>query len=652
MGGLSADRYVRRVGEAMKSDTQSAAVRRPSVRAEERKSVLATDRWDGIWVHLFIFAATLLVAIVVRSYRFGTNDHVGQLVIHYRMFDPTYLVNDWYLNWNNEFSYRHAYGYLAGTLAQVVGWETAYFIMFVLTWFLIFDGIVRIAEVVTGDRRIGYIAAMLIIAVLTTNVLGKTIWARVAVARELARAFAVMGLSVLLIDKWVIGGALLGAAASMHVLTGGEPIALFGAAIVIEAILGGRFDRKMLKAIISGGIACAVVAAPVILSIAKTIFFPEKGNVDLELAALIAGVVRDAHHTIPSEMPRMRYISFARDLAAIAFVVATWRPSMSPSQSLAFRRLGWVVAVTLVAMIVSVFFTQVILVPAIATATILMNSFWIHVIAAICMAIIFAETYAKRRPMWIAAAIVTFVSIAGVSLVEAYSPITYLTHLMTLVFLPVVAYGLLNPKCCETLIGRARIGVIGIAAITALLFVGSYYLRDRPPAVNSRWYPAWWHYTNEIAYTFPPLAPGEQELVSWVDTETPRDAVFVIPPTESWFRLRAARAISFEWSSVPYQSAATIDWFHRLQALTGDTTSAARWHGGKSGRDAIEAKYDALPRDSQIQVAHEFGAQYVVRRRGTSPDGVPVVFRGSQFEVYRVPGESQVEHYTSHAVAR
>jgi len=589
------------------------------------------------WVHLFFYAAIMLVTALLKGYRFGTSDHYSQLVIHYHMFDRSYLPNDWYVNANAGFSIRDAYGFIPGVLSLVIGWPAAYLVVHVITWYLVFDGIVRIAVATTGRRRVGYVAAALAIAILSNDTLGKNVWGAVGVPRELARGLGLFGLWAWLGSRWMLGGAFLGAAMTVHVFSGGELAGLLIAAVVVEALVAR--NASGLRGVWKGIAAWAIVGAPALVMLgASMLATGGAAPGELRLAAIIDGIVRDAHHTLPHVMPRASYATHLVELSVAAFAWAAWRPAPEGPALVAWRRLGWLLVVTILAMAAAAFFTEIVLVPFIATATVFMNSFWLRVGSAIAMALVFDEALASRRRGYLAVTAAACVGIVALSFTHAHSPFAHAEWVLDLVMLGLLLGLLGRAGWWQGLERHAR----GATLTAVLLLVGvfglSHALRRVPPAETSPWYPLWRHTTYNLSITYPRLEPGEEELVEWARAHTPPRADFLVPPLAEWFRLRAERAVVFDWKAIPYQPQTTIEWFARLQAVTNDSTPPLQWKGGLPSRPRIAAEYTALPPDLVVRVARRYGADYVVRERTSAPLDLPLVFDGRTYRVYEMPG--------------
>jgi hypothetical protein len=107
---------------------------------------------------------------------------------------------------------------------------------------------------------------------------------------------------------------------------------------------------------------------------------------------------------------------------------------------------------------------------------------------------------------------------------------------------------------------------------------------------------------------------GYRELAEWARENTPKDAVFLVPPDEESFRVHARRAIVVNFKGVPQLSAELPEWRDRLRDVldldTPDLLALPRPLGRTMG--AIRARYDTLPPRHHAAVAGKYGARYVV----------------------------------------
>jgi hypothetical protein len=108
--------------------------------------------------------------------------------------------------------------------------------------------------------------------------------------------------------------------------------------------------------------------------------------------------------------------------------------------------------------------------------------------------------------------------------------------------------------------------------------------------------------------------PAYVALAVWARDNTPRDAVFLVPPDEESFRVRGRRAIVINYKGVPQLSAELPEWRDRLQAVLGLDTAGLLALPRPMGRtlQAIRARYDALPPEHHVAVAGKYGARYLV----------------------------------------
>jgi hypothetical protein len=103
-------------------------------------------------------------------------------------------------------------------------------------------------------------------------------------------------------------------------------------------------------------------------------------------------------------------------------------------------------------------------------------------------------------------------------------------------------------------------------------------------------------------------------VCDWARSNTPGDAIFLVPPNEQLFRYHAQRAIVVNFKNVPQLSGEMAEWKQRLEAILDQPLSQLprrfdRTHG------AIAARYDALPAEHLITIARRYGARYLITTR-------------------------------------
>lgn len=104
------------------------------------------------------------------------------------------------------------------------------------------------------------------------------------------------------------------------------------------------------------------------------------------------------------------------------------------------------------------------------------------------------------------------------------------------------------------------------------------------------------------------------ELARWARGNTPKDAVFLVPPDEESFRVHGRRAIVVNFKGVPQLSAELPEWRDRLQDVLNLDTRGLLALPRPMGRTlrAIRERYDALPAEHHVAVARKHGARFVV----------------------------------------
>ncbi len=124
---------------------------------------------------------------------------------------------------------------------------------------------------------------------------------------------------------------------------------------------------------------------------------------------------------------------------------------------------------------------------------------------------------------------------------------------------------------------------------------------------------------------------GLQELCRWTAAHTKTDDLLLTPPDDENIRFHCQRAIVVDWKTAPMAPAEVLDWYHRLEDVTG--RKPLRSAADLQGYRALDAE-----RLQRLRVRYHF--DYVVAHRGAEPAiGSEPVFRGQSFVVYRLEPE-------------
>jgi len=220
------------------------------------------------------------------------------------------------------------------------------------------------------------------------------------------------------------------------------------------------------------------------------------------------------------------------------------------------------------------------------------------IVVAAALAPVAAATSSSRRTLAVVIG-------AAVVLVETI----HLTH----DHLTISAYGLLAAVGLAARWPRVRALALALAVATYGVALGN----QRDTLVDSPLFD-------------PKCVGGDCVLIDWVKTETPVDAVFLVPPYMSWFRLLGERAVVADTKSPPLYPDEIVEWYRRLCAMVDAPEMATH--------EAVEARWDTLAADQLVAAAHRFDVDYVLLYKGRSPARLtlPVAFENADYVVYRL----------------
>lgn len=106
---------------------------------------------------------------------------------------------------------------------------------------------------------------------------------------------------------------------------------------------------------------------------------------------------------------------------------------------------------------------------------------------------------------------------------------------------------------------------------------------------------------------------AQKALYDWV-AGTPKDALFLTPPELATFRILGLRSIVVDWKSTPMLPGELIDWYRRIEAVSGTVEPRSR--------EQVIAGYGAMTPERLASLHRSFGFDYAVFETPL-PQGLP-----------------------------
>ena len=125
--------------------------------------------------------------------------------------------------------------------------------------------------------------------------------------------------------------------------------------------------------------------------------------------------------------------------------------------------------------------------------------------------------------------------------------------------------------------------------------------------------------------------------LEWISENTPKQAIFLVDPTASYFYIYAQRAMLVSFKHSPQSAADILEWYERIKLSNGNLSPDK---SGFNSYEELRTNFYHLNEDQIRQIANSYGISYYL--------GLPHqkltferVYSDSHFTVYKVndPGE-------------
>ena len=538
-----------------------------------------------------VAVAGLTAAVYWRvGYGYGTGDHEELIPQLLRLIDPSLYPRDPYLLAEEQaFSVRFVWLWTLRAACLVVPPPVAVFTFSVVAWAAVCAAAFRLALSLVPSRTAATLAVLAAIATQYWTPGSNALWSATYAPESIAWAPALWAVAVFFEDRWALAAVLLGVTAWVQPLMGLQLGLLLGL-VALWRVADGDALGALRRAVAFGALVF-VVASPLLVPTLLTQVGAEPVPDDGRSTFFVTAWLRQAHHYLGSAQPVGTLVRSAVLIAAGLAGLAVFRTRAS--------------------------------VPPGATEA--------------------GEPGATLRPQHLRSAGRTLAVIAGLvavyvigtegaeSLTVAKMQFFRLTLVAKLLLLTWAAGAVvaLSPArwraWAEGRFDRPRLAWTGVGLLVAITVSMTIADVGRPGAL---WGPR--------AHRTADVYPAER----WIATHTPRDAVVLVPPTTTTFRVHARRAAAVNFKPTTFRDAAMHRWLARI--LTVAPTDLPDRSGGLAAvtawRASLDSAYAAHTPAGWAALADTFDADYALIDRAltpTPPAGAPV-FATDRWAVYRL----------------
>lgn len=526
-----------------------------------------------------------LMTLALSGYQVGKSNHTVYLLDGLRSADPGLLARDWFTN--DTLQYHGLFSLLTREVIRAGVLEVVFLAGYLLTVFAFHLAAWRVIRALGGG-----VGAYLVSIVLLHLSAGGTglggfqfLQDGAFLPSNIANVAMLWGIALLMERRPWPAAVAMGVAGVFHLNH-----AVFAVPVLLAGLLAtrGLRTRDVLGPVMLAGALCATNIVPALLHLGGE--SPAERMPLGEFVQLYARL-RHPHHYYPPAWPMVAWVASLWTLVPAALVVWCCRTAIpETSRRVVLAVGGLLVAATVMATLLAgvMFVSERLIQIAVFRFSIL----YIYLACALTAWGVF-DGALLPRPIgrglfWL----------AGPALLAGFA----------------AAYFGLAGDVAEAFV-RARPGPLWVTAGLAVLsaaYATSRRAGVRPVVCVLAMLPLLvWDRGFGLRF-IPEDPPGYVRLARWARENTPRDAMFLVPPQEQAWRIEARRAVVVNFKAVPQTSAELPEWKRRMQDVTGVadlTTLAGTFDSTLRSLGEVYARRDV---EALIAVARKYDCQYVV----------------------------------------
>ena len=579
-----------------------------------------------------LFVSIYMVAslIVVYGYRFPSDNHNEQLPPILSMLHTDLFRSDYFVDEMLQFTPRTYYMYLIYTLARCgLSVPMAYFLLYVITMASFVFGLQAIARRVC---RSDITASVLVFwgLVVSAGTIGGAegplaFFSNTPLPAIYALGLSIWGVFFSLRRSWPLAYVFFGLACLMQLLVGLLPALLLSPLLIRDALQTRRVAPTMLS-LLCLGLGAGLVYVPMLLQ-GTTSGDMLSNHEFVKLYAL-----RIPHHIVPTSWSKAQWAEFLLFYLGGALCIKNAK-SLQPA--LRFGLIA-VIGLALVSLLINILFVELFPLAVVAKLQLARTTPFGQLAILVGLAALFDEHFQKRN--WAVALPLIVIPVSqfpGLMLclfagalrrLEALTPhlraradliifalvvvgfYPWLSPEFPILTGPVLLLILITPYILERLLPNARVITLAACSLACLsvgLLAGGL-TELLPPRLERL-------FESKVAL----YRLGDDDVTKLAlrfREKSDKDALVLVPPSVSQFKLHSLRSVVVDFKSFPFTDQGMMTWAERMEAVLGiPLRPGLEWQ--KS-----DALFSSRPAPALVEVAQHYHAQYILSRRDWHPD--------------------------------
>lgn len=592
-------------------------------------------------------AAIAALSVWYFGYVYAVSDMAVYVPMVKRALDPDYLARDWFLNLAE--GLHQPFVWLVAQLARAIGVETAFALLHVVERLATVAALFALAKRINAPRFAAPLCAIVALFAPPWQLGGNVLVAPLTIPHTLAIPVALWALVSALAGRTVTAAVLCAVGTYVHLLIGTETFLLLA---LLHLTRGTWRDRSTWL----GLAAYMALVAPLLVPLAQAqVQDARAGMLSTTQYMEIVGAVRAPWHYLPLTWPASAYLAFTgffasglltrslvrdrldgnadRDvlrlqltilaLCLVGTVFVEWIPSALVLKLQLFR-LNVLLRV-LTSLYIGAYLSTVLAEGSLGRS--LLGALAIGAVAHAGIFLILTAVLAgldaffgqPRRLAHGSAALAVTACGIGV-LLTGPAPTVGLMDVLFLVGAALIVAWSRREARITQLAWRREVTVPALVLAALLAVVTVHRVSRFSSTVSER-----------LQWRLSIRTPWDS-LCAWVHAETPEDALFITPPYQDDFRVRAERAIVFDFKPFTYTASGAQEWRRRLDELTG----GLRFELKGDRYEEMRRGYRTLATVQVHALQERYGAEFIVRET-SQPLELPAVYANSGYVVYRKP---------------